>query len=138
MADGSKILSDRVLAGAMVAFGVITIYQMHLPTIAEARNAHPNDGHLEAARKSAAWMSAALVIGVSLLLKSPEVFVIGGATMAAEDLCHKHANQIHPDTGKLATTAGQNDQTTAGTTAELYAVPYVADGPEGYSGYQGA
>lgn len=136
MAESSKILSDRVLAGTMVAFGVITIYQAHMPSIAEARNASVNDGHLESARKSAAYLSAALVIGVALLLKSPEVFVIGGATLAAEDMCHKHANQVHPDTGKVA--VGQYDSTSHGTAGTPYSVPYIGDGPEGYAGYQEA
>lgn len=134
MPDSSKILSDRVIAGAMVAFGVIAIYQTHLPTVAEARNASLNDSHLESARRQAAYLSAGLVIATALLLKSPEVFVIGGGTLWAEDMCHKHANQVHPDTGKVS--LGQYDSTTAGTTGQPYAIPYVGDGPEGYSGYQ--
>lgn len=136
MADG-KVLSDRVIAGAAVAFGVITIYQTHLPTVAEVRNAMPGDSHLESARKTAAWLSAALVIGVALLMKSPEVFVIGGGAMAAEDLAFKHAHQVHPETGKVVN-AGQYDATSSGSTGSPYAVPYVADGPEGYAGYQAA
>lgn len=136
MAETGKILSDRVLAGAMVAFGVITIYQTHLPSIAEARNAAANDGHLESARKTAAYLSAGLVIAVALLLKSPEVFVIGGATMAAEDMCHKHANQVSGDNGKL--TVGQYDSTSQSGGGTPYSVPYIGDGPEGYAGYQAA
>lgn len=131
MAD---IQSDRVLAGAMVAFGVVTIYQHDLPSSAEVRNAPVNDGHLESARKQAAFKAAALVLVVAALLKSPEVFVIGGGTLFALDYGHKHNNQINPDTGKLA--VGQYDTTSQGSGSELYAVPYTADGPEGYSGYQ--
>ncbi len=136
MAEGTKILSDRVMAGAMVAFGVIAIYDAHLPTIADVRQNPADDKHLEGSRKTAAFLAAALVVTTALLLKSPEVWVIGGGTLWAEDMCHKHANQVSPDTGKVASTVGQYDATSAGTAGSPYTVPYAGGGPEGYSGYQ--
>lgn len=85
------------LATAAVVGGV---YVNALPTLAEVRISKPQDQDLEAARKVAAWTSAAIVGGISLLAKDPTVFIVGGAMVIITDWWYRHANVVNPMWGK--------------------------------------
>jgi hypothetical protein len=121
-----------VIAGATVAGITIAIYQMHLPSIADSRQNPADDGHLEAARRQAAWWAAGMIGLVSLLTQDPNVFIIGGSTLTVMDYMHKHSNQVNPDTGKIHS---QYDTTSIGVAGDLYAVPDNGGAPAGFSGY---
>ncbi len=122
---------SSVIAGATVAAITIAIYQMYLPSVADARQAPADDGHLEAARKQAAWMAAGLVGIVSLITQDANIFIIAGSTLAVMDYMHKHANQIVPETGQLS----QYDTTSIGMPGNLYAVPETGGAPAGFGEY---
>jgi hypothetical protein len=85
------------LATAAIVWGV---FNTSLPSIAEARVTSQNDTQLQAAEKTATWVSAAVVAGVSLISKDATVFVLGGATIVALAWMHRHANMVHPEVGK--------------------------------------
>jgi len=84
------------LATAAIVWGV---FNTSLPSIAEARVTTQNDSQLAAAEKTATWVSAAVVAGVSLISKDATVFVLGGATIVALAWMHRHANLVHPEVG---------------------------------------
>jgi hypothetical protein len=65
---------------------------------------------------SAAWTSAAVVAGISLLSKDPTVFVVGGAVAAALIWKYKQANMTNPATGQVTMppTAGTNMPSNSG------------------------
>lgn len=85
------------LATGAVIYGV---FQTQLPTVADVR-ANEKSAHVESARKVATWESLGIVAGISLLAKSPEVFIIGGAITAVMSWTHRHAGLVHPATGKV-------------------------------------
>jgi hypothetical protein len=92
-------------AGLGTSAIVAVIYQCGLPSIADARVAEPDDQHLASSEKAATWMSAALVGAVTFLTKDPTVFVLGAGTAIYLAWMHKHANQVNPTTGRVASTA---------------------------------
>jgi|SRR5688572_6248644 len=89
-----------VVAGLSVAALVYAIYSNATPSIADIRVAKPRDADIEAARKLAAWTSAGVVAGVSLIAKDGTIFVLGGAMIIALDWWHRHANEVTPLTGR--------------------------------------
>jgi len=75
---------------------VWTIYDHHLPGIAETRVNSAHDDELAGTERTAAWVSAAFVAGVAWIAQDPTVFVIGGATLIALSWAHRHANAHDP------------------------------------------
>lgn len=89
-----------VVAGLATASLVYAVYANATPSIADIRVAKPDDADIEASRKLAAWTSAAVVAGVSLIAKDGTIFVMGGAMVIVLDWWHRHANQVTPLTGR--------------------------------------
>lgn len=106
--------------GLLTAAGVFLIYQNATPSLADIRSAEPHDSDAETARRHAAWMSAALVTGVFLVARDFNSFIISGGALVALDFAHKHANTIHPATGRP-------DVDTAPSIASVHPMPEYAD-----------
>lgn len=108
MALRSKLgsLDSATGVGVITAAGVYLIYNNALPSIADVRTAHPHDSDVETSRKHAAWESALLVGVVFLVARDVNSFIISGAALAGIDLMYKHANAVHPATGKIDNSGG--------------------------------
>lgn len=98
--EGSLVLG---VATAAMVYGV---YTFSLPNTAQMHATMPGDINIEAGRKKAAWTSAVVVAGVSLMAKDKTIFVLGGVVLIALDWHARHANVSHPETGKLVSTQG--------------------------------
>jgi hypothetical protein len=61
----------------------------------------PHNTYVKGSINSAAWTSAAVVAGVSLLAKDPTIFVVGGAIAAALTWKYKHASMTNPANGQV-------------------------------------
>lgn len=85
---------------AGVAVLVYAIHQNATPTIADVRAARPDNADLQAAERSATWLSAGVVAGISLIAKDPTIFVIGGAAVIGMAWWTRHADLVNPATGK--------------------------------------
>lgn len=79
------------LATSVMAYGA---YQLALPSMADVRSLEPNNRDIQGAEKTAAWVSAGLVAFVALITKSPNVFILGGATVIAASWMTKHADRV--------------------------------------------
>jgi hypothetical protein len=88
---------------------VYGIYQMQMPTATDIRMAEAGQPDVQAAERGATWMSAAVVSGIALVAKSPEVFVIGGVFTVGLAWMYRHADTVNPITKKAvsAVTADQ-------------------------------
>lgn len=92
-----------VMTGLASGALVVSIYQHALGAgVTDIRTAVPHNTDVESARKQAAWTSAAALGLLYLLTRDRNSFLIGGAMLAGVDLTVKHANAVHPDTGKLS------------------------------------
>lgn len=85
-----------IIAGLSVAALVYAVYSNATPSVADIRVAKPHDPDIEASRKLAAWTSAGIVAGVSLIAKDGTIFVMGGVMVIALDWWHRHANEVNP------------------------------------------
>lgn len=82
------------LACAAVVYGV---YSNGLPPVVDIRTAQQNHPDVDAAERTAAWTSAAVVAGISLIARDPTVFIIGGSMVIAMSWWHRHANNVNPE-----------------------------------------
>jgi len=78
---------------------VIGIYGRVLPNHADMRSAPSGDPDLDSAERSAAWTSAAIVSGISLLAKDPTIFTVGAGMIVAMSWLARHSNYTNPLTG---------------------------------------
>ena len=95
------------LATAALVYG---IFQSGLPSVAEVRTTPPGDPDAAAAERSATWMAAAVVSGISLITKDPTVFVLGGSMVVAYAWWHRHANNHNPSLGAATVPSSRNVQ----------------------------
>lgn len=69
---------QSIIAGLAVASIVYATYSKATPSVADMRVGGRQDEDLDASRNVAAWTSAAVVAGVALIAKDPNIFVMGG------------------------------------------------------------
>jgi hypothetical protein len=87
------------LAVGVLAYGS---YTMALPNVADVRSLESNNADVQGAERAAAWVSAVLVSAVSLITKSPSVFVVGGSVVIASSWMTRHADQVDTVTKKAS------------------------------------
>lgn len=122
-------LDSGTVVGLLTAAGVYLIYQDCMPSITDIRTAEPHNQDLEAARKGAAWKSVALLGVVFLVARDINSYIISGASLVGIDLLHKHANAVHPVTGKIDSSGG--GLSVAPDLATEYALPDYSESSVG-------
>jgi len=85
-------------ATATIVFG---IFQSTQPSVAQTRASAPGNPAIDSSRKTATWLSASVVAGISLVAADPTIFIVGGAMVVALDMIHRHAGAVNPATGKM-------------------------------------
>jgi len=120
---------SAVIVGLGEAAAVYAIYAGALPPHVDIRAADAHNNDVEAARKRAAWMSAALLGLVLLVTQDVNATIIGGTALAGIDLMVKHANAVHPATGTTADTSVPADNDAS------YGLPDYADSAPDDAGY---
>lgn len=95
-------LSPEGKLGLSLTTGVLVygIFQMSLPTTTDVRTVEAGNSDVQGAERAASWTAAAAVAGISLISRSPEVFVIGGLITTALAWTYRHADQVNPITQK--------------------------------------
>jgi hypothetical protein len=101
-----KAPESSVTVGLAQAAVIFALYNHSLPSITDIRTAPALDSDVGAQRQRAAVLSASLLGVVFLMTKDVNSLLIGGAAMAGIDLMVKHANGVHPATGKLVERSG--------------------------------
>jgi hypothetical protein len=86
---------------------VLAVHSKAAPSIADVRTIDPSNTDLDAAERQATVMSFAIVGGISLIAKDPNVFFGGGAIATAAAWWNRYSNAYNPSTGR-ASTAGPN------------------------------
>jgi hypothetical protein len=119
-----KAPEGSITIGLAEAAAVYVIYQSALPNHADIRAADPHNTDVESSRRAAAWKAASILGLVFLITQDLNSFLIGGAALAGIDYMVKHANGVHPATGKLA---GPNEQSPPADNDVAFPVPDYAD-----------
>lgn len=96
---------EELQVSALSAAIVYGIFQLNAPNLSDVKASRPgSDASMNTHRsvKTAVWTSAVIVSGLSLLAKSPTIFVIGGLMTAVEGWKYYHANATDQKTGAVA------------------------------------
>lgn len=91
----------RILAGTLTGLASILIFDHFCPPHEDVRNTTPFNNDVESMERLALGLSTGLVLITAGVMKSAEVFIIGGAVILGVDFASKHANAVNPDTGKM-------------------------------------
>lgn len=94
---------------------VWSVYQTHLPVIADVRNSPMGNATIASQRKVATAEAVGIVAAISLLAKDPTVFVIGGMMVAALDFAHRHANAVDHMINKVPGVSADQGSNPAGS-----------------------
>lgn len=86
--------------GLATAAVVYAIFNNATPSIADIRSAPPNNDDIAKSERMATVTSAAVVGGISLIARDPNVFIIGGVMVIVMAFWTRHANSVNPATGK--------------------------------------
>lgn len=112
---------SATIVGVLTAGGVYAIYNQSMPNVTDLRTAMPHNEDAEKARKHSAIASALLIGAVFVVARDLNSYIISGVALVAIDAMYKHANAVHPATGKID--ASGDGQTIAPGLAQAYPVP---------------
>lgn len=90
-----------IVAGFATVGLVYGIYQMDIGPVTSVHLSEPYDGAATSAIKKAGWTSLIAVAGLSLLARDPNIAILGGAAIVAFHAHYRHANMVHPQTGRI-------------------------------------
>jgi hypothetical protein len=93
--------SESVMVGVAGVAVVYGIYQINMPNMTEVHGAKPHNQSVASSQKKAMWGSAATVGALFLLTKDATVFTLGGLMFLYEEWTYRHANAVHPGSGKV-------------------------------------
>lgn len=96
------MLKPEVSLGVGLGTGAVVaaIYFNALPPMVDVRVGPSQNKDVGAARKAAAWTSAGIVGGISLLAKDPTIFAVGAGFIIVLDWWYRHANAVDPRSAK--------------------------------------
>lgn len=86
--------NESLTLAAATGAVVYGTYNLMLPTVADTRALPGNTPDIDSSEKVATWTCVGVVAGISLLAKSPEVFVVGGLMTIALAWTYKHASKV--------------------------------------------
>lgn len=120
MSTFKSILKPEGSIGIGIATGVLVyaVYDRTLPNMAVINATPAHDINIEAARKTAALTSAAVLAGVTLLTRDVDVFILGSAVLIALDWHARIGNSRSNETGAIVSPAGAG--ISGGATGEAF------------------
>lgn len=98
--------NSKYVAAAVVAVADIAIFQHFTPPITDIKEAAPFNKTLEGSERTALLVATGFTLLTAGVMKSAEIFVVGGAVIIGLDFAIKHANAHNPATGSLETADG--------------------------------
>lgn len=117
-----------VTVGIATATLVYAIHQKALPSIADARTVPPGNMDMQAAERTASWVAAGSVAGISLITGDMTVFIIGGAAVIALAWWHRHSDMVIPELSQaIPHFGGESDQVGPEEMAEAEDYGYGVD-----------
>lgn len=98
---------QALMIGVITAAGNLLIFQHFVgASVLDVRSADPHNGDIEKAERTALAAATVFTVAISGFAKSWETFAIAGVAIIAADFGIKHANAVHPMTGKAVPAGG--------------------------------
>lgn len=103
-------MADNAQTSIGIALGtgalVWAVNQSVNPPLANVRNTPPGNTTLQKSRRTATILSGLMVGLVYWLTKDPVPVIVGGSTVVALDIAHRHADAVHNTTQTVVSTSG--------------------------------
>lgn len=88
---------DVSITAGLATVGIVYgTYQILLPRATDVRAAPDGDAHVDKAERTATWVAASLVAGVSLIARDANIFILGGTATVVMAWTYRHANTVNP------------------------------------------
>jgi hypothetical protein len=91
-----------VEVGVLAGIGNLLIFQHFMPPVTDVKSAEPFDILSESSEREALIASVVFTAAVAGAVRSWDTFLIAGAVLVGVDFAYKHANAVHPVTGKMS------------------------------------
>ena len=95
---------NSIIASLATVALVLGVYNMKVGPVSDVHATDPNDGNMAASVKKAGWEALTAVAALTLLAKDPNIAILGGAAIIAEELSYLHAMMTNPGTGQITLT----------------------------------
>lgn len=116
---------NSIMASLAVGAVVYGIHANATPNAADIRSLDRGNVDIQKAERTATWLSAGVVAGISLIAKDPTIFVIGGAMTIALAWWTRHADAVDTVTKSARDLLPTRIQDVGNTPADLTAAPAV-------------
>lgn len=93
--------SDSVVMSAATIGGVVSVYQLHIGSVAQAHATDANHPANESSRKKAGLIALTFVAALTLVTKDANIGILGGGTIIAMEITYRHAIMTSPLTGQV-------------------------------------
>lgn len=109
---------EEITIAVAVSAMAYASYQFFLPSVADVRSLEPGNKDIQSAERTATVLAAGFVGLVSLIAKSPSVFMLGGGTVIAAAWSHRHADQVSAVSKKASSMVPQPATGTEGVVGD--------------------
>jgi hypothetical protein len=92
---------NSIIASLSTVALVLGIYAMKVGPVSDVHATDVGDGNMAASVKKAGIEAVIVVAGVTLLAKDPNIAILGGAAIIAEELFYRHALLASPQNGQI-------------------------------------
>lgn len=89
-----------IMGGLAVATIVYAVHANAVPSQADIRALPADTPDIEKAERTASWISAGIVSGVSLIAKDPNIFIMGAAAIVGMAWWTRHSNAVMGTAGR--------------------------------------
>lgn len=98
-----RITAQGAAVGVFVAVGNLLIFQHFMgASVADVRyKTGPLDGDVEKMERQALYYSIGFTVLSSAIIGSVDTFLVAGTAIVMADFAYKHANAVHPTSGKM-------------------------------------
>lgn len=110
---------NSIIASLATAAFVVGIYSAKVGPVSDVHTTAANDGNLAASIKKAGWQAMVGVAALTLLAKDPNIAILGGATIVAEELAYRHALMADPGSGQIQVTPASYQPAGGGNVSQI-------------------
>jgi hypothetical protein len=95
---------NSIVVALATAALVVGIYNMKVGPVSDVHATDAMDINMKASVKKAGWEALTAVAGLTLLAQDPNIAILGGAAIIAEELSYRHALLASPNSGQIQVT----------------------------------
>lgn len=96
-----------VEVGVLAGVANLLIFQHFMPSVTDVKASQQFNPLIEGSERTALVVAVGSTAIIATFVRSWDTFLIGAIAIIAADFAYKHANAVHPDTGKMQSPAAE-------------------------------